>query len=71
MAEILISHVTSSGAETAYLFSKAAGAFWERIGFSAIPVEEAAAKAHGHFQVQEYLADGSIWSDQAFRRDLR
>ncbi len=70
MVEILLSHLTSSSVETAYLFSKVAGGFWERIGFSKIPVEEVAAKAQGHFQVREYLADGSIWSDKAFRRDL-
>jgi len=71
MVESLLSHLTSSGAETAYLFSKAAGEYWERIGFSRTPVAEAAAKARGHFQARESLADGSIWSDKAFRRDLR
>jgi ribosomal protein S18 acetylase RimI-like enzyme len=71
MVEILLSHLTSSGAETAYLFSKVAGGFWERIGFSEIPIEEVAVQAQGHFQVRHYLADGSIWSDKAYRRDLR
>jgi N-acetylglutamate synthase-like GNAT family acetyltransferase len=71
MVEMLLSHLTSSGAETAYLFSKVAGGFWERMGFSKTPVEEVAAKAQDHYQVREYLADGSIWSDKAFRRSLR
>jgi ribosomal protein S18 acetylase RimI-like enzyme len=71
MVESLLSHVTSSGAATAYLFSKTGGEYWERIGFSRTPVAEVASKAYGHFQVREYLADGSIWSDTAFRRDLR
>jgi N-acetylglutamate synthase-like GNAT family acetyltransferase len=71
MVQILLSHLTSSGADTAYLFSKVAGGFWERIGFSVIPVEEVAVRAQGHFQVRQYLADGSIWSDKAYRRDLR
>jgi ribosomal protein S18 acetylase RimI-like enzyme len=71
MVEVLLSHLGSSGAETAYLFSKVAGGFWERIGFSGIPVEEVAVQARGHFQVRQYLADGSIWSDKAYRRDLR
>jgi ribosomal protein S18 acetylase RimI-like enzyme len=71
MVESLLSHLTSSGAETAYLFSRVAGEYWERIGFLRTPVAEVAAKAQGHFQVREYLADGSIWSDKAFRRDLK
>jgi len=71
MVETLVSHLTASGAETAYLLSKTAGHFWERIGFSGMPIQELAANAQAHFQVREYLADGSIWSDKAFRRDLR
>lgn len=71
MVEIVLSHLTSSGAQTAYLFSKVAGEYWERMGFSRTPVEELAEHAQGHVQVREYLADGSIWSDQAFRRELR
>jgi ribosomal protein S18 acetylase RimI-like enzyme len=71
MVEALLAHVRASGADTAYLFSAVAGGFWERVGFAAIPVEEVAAQAQGHFQVRAYLADGSIWSDKAYRRELR
>jgi N-acetylglutamate synthase-like GNAT family acetyltransferase len=70
MVETLLSHLKSSGAETAYLFSRASGGFWERVGFERVPVEEVAVSAKDHFQVREFLAAGSIWSDQAFRRDL-
>jgi amino-acid N-acetyltransferase len=70
MAETLLSHLRSSGAETAYLFSTTAGGFWESIGFSRTPVEEVVARSADHFQVRELIADGSIWSDTAFRRDL-
>jgi N-acetylglutamate synthase-like GNAT family acetyltransferase len=71
MVEILLAHLASSGADTAYLFSKVAGGFWERIGFSRTPAEEVAAKAQSHFQVREYLSDGSIWRDRAYSRGLR
>jgi N-acetylglutamate synthase-like GNAT family acetyltransferase len=70
MAEIQLAHLRSCGAETAYLFSTVAGGFWEKIGFSRTPVEEVAAKAPDHFQVRQFIADDSIWSDTAFRRDL-
>jgi amino-acid N-acetyltransferase len=70
MAQILLAHLRASGAGTAYLFSTAAGGFWERIGFSKTSVEEVAATSSNHFQVRQFIADGSIWSDTAFRRDL-
>jgi N-acetylglutamate synthase-like GNAT family acetyltransferase len=70
MVESLLSHLRLSGAGIAYLFSNVAGGFWERMGFSSTTVEEVAAKAQDHFQVREYLADGSLWTDKAFRRDL-
>ena len=71
MVEALISHLRSSGVRTAYLFSTVSGGFWERVGFSRTPVEEVAAQAQGHFQVREFLAAGTIWSDHAYRRGLR
>jgi ribosomal protein S18 acetylase RimI-like enzyme len=70
MVLALLAHLTSSGVETAYLLSRSAGGFWERSGFSRVPVEEVAVRARDHFQVREFLAGGTIWSDQAFRRDL-
>jgi N-acetylglutamate synthase-like GNAT family acetyltransferase len=70
MVDGMLSHLRLSGAETAYLFSKVAGGFWERMGFSRTPIEEVAAKAPDHFQVREFIADGSIWTDKAFGRDL-
>ena len=70
MVETLLSHLKSSGAGTAYLLSRTAGGFWERVGFTRVPVDEVAVKAKNHIQVREFLADGSLWSDQAFRRDL-
>lgn len=70
LVETVLAEAAGDGVRRVYLFSTDAGAFWSRLGFREVPVPEAAGALADAPQVRQYLADGSLDSEVAWRRDL-
>ncbi|MFJ4678030.1 GNAT family N-acetyltransferase [Kitasatospora sp. NPDC088783] len=70
LVEDVLAEATAGGIRRVYLFSTDAGSFWQHMGFREVPVPEAAAALAGAPQVRRYLADGSLATEVAWRRDL-
>ncbi|QKW18328.1 GNAT family N-acetyltransferase [Kitasatospora sp. NA04385] len=70
LVEDVLAEAAAGGVRSVYLFSTDAGAFWRRLGFRQVPVPEAAAALTAAPQVRQYLADGSLAVEVAWRRDL-
>jgi N-acetylglutamate synthase-like GNAT family acetyltransferase len=61
----------SQGVGQIYLFSKDTASFFEALGWSPVPVEEAAARLSRAAQVIRYNRIGWYPNERALRRDLR
>ncbi len=59
-----------AGFKQAYLFSRRAGSYWRRFGFSEVPVTKVVAALPAVPQVKHYLQTGTIWADVAWQCNL-
>ncbi|MFI6033517.1 GNAT family N-acetyltransferase [Streptomyces sp. NPDC051315] len=71
LVERVLADTAEQGARTAYLFSTGAGAFWARLGFRTVPVDEVATALPGAPQVRQYRDAGTLADEVAWRRGLR
>lgn len=67
----LVAKLESKNIFNLYLFSRQAAEFWTSTGFTKCTVEEVIEALPHAPQVMEFVADGSIWTDVAWRRQLK
>ncbi len=70
LAQSALTLATLRGDHAVYLFSSDAGAYWERLGFVAVPVTDLAAALPDVPQVVSGLTRGWIHDEHAWRKDL-
>lgn len=70
LARFTIRQAATGGAESAWLFSRRSGPFWQRLGFAAASRDELAQALANTHQVQLFTQTGQLHVEQAWRRSL-
>ena len=67
----LLSAAATAGLRVIYLFSTGAGAFWRKLHFNNVPVQEIVSELPESHQVREYVQKDLLQSEVAWRLNLR
>jgi N-acetylglutamate synthase-like GNAT family acetyltransferase len=70
LARFALDRATEAGADTAWLFSRRSGAFWQKLGFESADRDELARVLAPTHQVTEFAATGQLGREIAWSRSL-
>lgn len=70
LARFALWQAAEAGAESAWLFSRRSGPFWQRLGFAAASRDELAEALAETHQVQQFARTGQLDQEQAWHRRL-
>lgn len=70
LARFTLRQAADDGAQSAWLFSRRSGPFWQRLGFAAASRDELAQTLASTHQVQLFTQTGQLQVEQAWHRPL-
>jgi N-acetylglutamate synthase-like GNAT family acetyltransferase len=70
LARFALERAREAGAETAWLFSRRSGGFWQKLGFESADRDELARVLEPTYQVTEFAKTGQLGREIAWSRSL-